>query len=170
MSFGRSPLNHLRSILAFALVLWCAGAGCVISSCAHAASMDAVPHPESSSGAANWGDVSASAGAHGCCHSRHHAIARGRHAALKPDDPFSLAHSSLPESPGSSGATSCCPLISGTFLSAARYGVDRETATVLSASPAAIIVASRAKFAAPPQPTHLPNQAQSHLFNCVFLI
>src|SRR6266436_7428015 len=70
--------KRFRLVLAFGLVLWCAG--CIFVSYASGAMSSA----DSSHSGKNWGSITASAGRHDCC--------KSRHASLKRDDRGALAH------------------------------------------------------------------------------
>src|SRR5438067_2005749 len=73
--------KKFRSVLAFGLVLWCAGAGCILISYAHGAAMS---RADSLHSGKNWGSITASAGSHDCC--------KARHSSSKRDDRGALAH------------------------------------------------------------------------------
>src|SRR5438105_2187784 len=116
--------KKFSSVLAFGLVLWCAGAGCVLMSYAPGAAMSSTDSAPTDF-RTNWGSIAASAGSHGCC--------KARHSSSKRNDLFGPAHTestaqfsagfeqiALPELPAPAGATSCCPLTSGSFVTASR--------------------------------------------------
>src|SRR5258708_17113389 len=68
---NRKIISRLRSALSVALVLWCAGAGCMIVNYAYGAAMTAVTTDRVSSGSTAWSETSGSMGAHNCCKARH---------------------------------------------------------------------------------------------------
>jgi len=162
--------KKLRAALAFSLVLWCAGAGCMLVSYAHGASMantDAASAPASGS---NWIGLSTSAGTHGCCKARHssqHAstIAH-RHASVATE----LEEAAPLGSSNPAEAMSCCPLTSGTLVVTTRQSVSDERASLATKSdaPALVLVHMDATPFAPP--LRLPNQNQTYLRCCSFLI
>ena len=163
--------KKLRAALAFTLVLWCAGTGCMLVSYAHGVSM---ANPETASAQASgstWTGLSAAAGTHACCKARHSS----EHvASTSSPRPASLAAGfeevALPESSNSSDAMSCCPLTSGAFLVTARQSDrdDRAAEAIKSDAPAFVL----AEVNATPRavPLRLPNQDQTYLRCCVFLI
>jgi hypothetical protein len=160
--------KKLQSALAFTLVLWCAGAGCALGTYAHGTMRDhGLPQAEAA-GMALTG-LSAAAGSHSCCKARHSsqhapAMAHGDASAAEPNEV------ALPESSSSSDATSCCPLTSGTFVVTARQSVrdDRASAALNRDAP---VLALGYAFATPRAlPLRLPNQNQTYLRGCVFLI
>ena len=162
--------KKLRTALAFTLVLWCAGAGCMLVSYAHSASMAnpeaALPQAHGSS----WAGLSASAGAHSCCKARYssqHAPAIAHsHASLAAE----LSEVALPESSNSSDAMSCCPLTSGTFVVTARRSASDDRASELIKSDAPAFVLADVRVTPRALPLRLPSQNQTYLRGCAFLI
>jgi hypothetical protein len=65
---------------------------------------------------------------------------------------------------------SCCPLTSGTFLVSARQGPRKVTSTVAADNAHPLTVANDFQAASRAYPLRLPDQAQTHLRCCVFLI
>ena len=164
-------IQRLRSALALALILWCAGAGCMIVSYVHGANMSAAGTARLDSGDAGWGHVSGSMGAHDGCKARH-ASKRGVASSITNQSSSfgSLANlEGLNEVPNSSNAMGCCPLTSGAFVVTGRQRISNEDRSV-SQGYAAISFVTR--FAATPLaiPVRLPNQSQTYLRGCIFLI
>jgi hypothetical protein len=162
-------LNKLRSAITFGLVLWCGGAGCMIVSYAHVAAMTANSRVSFVSTAG--GETSGSMGTHDCCKARHKSE---RRTASSMTDHASSSEAlanleGLAEVPNSSNAMSCCPLTSGTFVVNNRQRISNDD---LSVSLRAEAVPAITRFAAPPLavPLRLPNQNQTYLRGCVFLI
>jgi len=162
-------LGKFRSAITLGLVLWCAGAGCMIVSYAHSAAMNVNATARDSSGSTAWGETSGSMGAHKCCKARH-ASERGLASAKHVSSSDSFADlEELAEFPNSSSAMGCCPLTSGTFVVNSRQRVSNDDVSV---SPGAEAVSVITSFAATPLaiPLRLPDQNQTYLRGCVFLI
>ena len=162
-------LNRLRSGVTFGLVLWCGGAGCMLVSYAHVAAMSATARVSSVSTAG--GETSGSMGTHDCCRARHKSE---RRTASSMTDHASTSESlanleGLAEVPNSSNAMSCCPFTSGTFTVNGRQRISDDDASESSGAKAVSILTS---FAATPfaMLLRLPNQKQTYLRGCVFLI
>ncbi len=169
MRTNRNPIQQARWAIAVALVLWCAGAGCVLGTYAHAAMRD---HEllQAQAGGLSMTGLSASAGAHSCCKARHSSQHAPTIAHLHISSATELTEVALPESSNSSEAMSCCPLTSGTFLVTARQSVsdDHASAPLKSDAPALVLADTHATPRA--RPLRLPNQNQTYLRCCVFLI
>jgi hypothetical protein len=166
--------RKFRSILAFGLVLWCAGAGCILLSYAHGAAMSSIDSAPASSGT-NRDLIAAAAGSHGCCKA-HHSSAKHHHEAPGPvhisaASQFAAGFEqvALPESPAPAGATSCCPLTSGSFVTASRAQLNDSNhaliARIISLPPTLTN-----SGLAPDYSIRLPNLNQTYLRDCVFLI
>ena len=167
-------IGRLRSALASALMLWCAGVGCIASSYAHSAAMNSVTESKLSSSDNSWGGASGSMGTHSCCKAHHsserHSLRSTSDRASSSEPATDLETISLAEIPQSSDAMSCCPLTGGTFVVASRQRISNDDAsmpksidstTVLPGSP---VVSSRSYA------SDLPDRSQIHLRLCVFLI
>jgi len=154
-------LRKLRSVFTFVLMLWCAGAGCMMVSFAHGAAMNEAE--------AGFGHASGSMGAHDCCKARHatdrRVASQVAHRSLS-SEPFANLEK-LAEVPNSSNAISCCPLTSGSTVVTGRQRVSNDDASVSSNVEA--ISSVPAGFATSPV-VRLPNQKQTYLRGCVFLI
>src|SRR6266851_1670631 len=134
MRTNRKPIQKARWAIAVALMLWCAGAGCMLGTYAHASMRD---HdlPQAQAGGMAMTGLSAAAGTHSCCKARHSS----QHVASA-SSPLPVPRAAgfeevaLPESSNSSDAMSCCPLTSGMFLVTARQSVsdDRASAAIES--------------------------------------
>jgi hypothetical protein len=163
VKIGSKIVSRLRSTLATALIIWCAGAGCMMVSYARGEAMRAETSKTSSP--AGWGQASGSAGAHDCCKARH---ASERRAALSRQT-VTTNFEELGEVPNSSDTMSCCPLTSGTFVISSRQTVSNENALANhDAGVHPVVVNMPARFHA--RPLRLPNQDQTYLRDCVFLI
>jgi hypothetical protein len=163
--------KKLQSALAFTLVLWCAGAGCMLVSYAHSASM---ANPEAATAQANgpaWTGLSASAGTHSCCKARHssqHVASANSHRPAPLAAGFEEI--ALPESSNSSDAMSCCPLTSGAFVVSARQSVRDDRASQVNKGDAPALVLADVAATRRALPLRLPNQNQTYLRCCAFLI
>jgi hypothetical protein len=169
MRTNRKPIEKARWVIAVALILWCAGAGCMLTSYAHAAAMANGEMAQADDLA--WTGLSASAGTHSCCKARHssqHVASANSHRTAPLAAGFEEI--ALPESSNSSDAMSCCPLTSGTFVVTAPQSVqnDRASEAVNHVAPAPVL--SDLHSAQRALPLRLPNQNQTYLRCCAFLI
>lgn len=167
-------IARVRSALAFTLMLWCAGAGCIVASYAHGAVMSGRSASKVSSSGGGWGDVSGSIGTHNCCKASHSSKRRvaqpisDRASSSEPAVDFETI--SLAEVPQSSDAMSCCPLTGGTFVVASRQRNTNENASVSRDIDAISIVRSNPAAAPRSYAVHLRYQSPTHMRLCVFLI
>ena len=155
MTFG----GRATKTLAIALMLWCAGAGCVLVSYAQAAK---VSDDDNASAEREMGSSE-----HSACHAK-----QGRKPQQVSSAPSQLTQSvqqrNLPK-PGGSGAMSCCPLVSGSIATASRVQVDDAHESAPAADPNNLDDFS--KSSAPRTfPLRLPNQHHLYLRGCVFLL
>jgi hypothetical protein len=165
----RKTTSKLRSALATALIFWCAGAGCMMVSYARDTAMRGAV-ADSKSRNAGWGQASGSGGAHDCCKARHasqHRTASSNNHAPSSDQ--SRSQEELAESSTSSDAMSCCPLTSGTFVVSGRQSLSNENVLTPSGVGADRISISAAVDVLA-MPLRLPNQNETYLRGCVFLI
>jgi hypothetical protein len=164
-------LRNLRSAITLGLMLWCAGAGCMIVSATHGAAMRGAEATKSRSSVAGLGQVSGSAGPHDCCKARHaseHRIASSMTDQAKaPESLMNLEGAA--EFPNTSDAMSCCPLTSGTIVATGRQRVSHNDTSVSRGLDTATVVTSVASTQLAP-PLRLPNQNQTYLRGCAFLI
>jgi hypothetical protein len=155
--------SKLRLGLALVLIAWCAGTGCLLSSYARER-VSVRTEPSAGDSQSGWGGLSASAGEGSSCHARHQARQIARSSTRDTGgDP------TLSEAPGSSESSSCCPLMSASFVSATRADTqDEKVASArVSLPPAAHSSLSPAPLA---PPLRLPHDEQTYLRVCVFLI
>ena len=169
MKLHRSSIKRMRSVLAVALMLWSAGAGCVIVSYAHAAEMNGGDLAKSAK--PNFSGASASVMAHACCKARHSSKRNtgARHPTSHSERFTGFQQVSLPEAPSPSGAMSCCPLTSGSFVVASR-SQSKVDASALTQKDSLSLAIRDAPTAPQAGPLRLPNQEQTYLRCCVFLI
>ena len=155
--------------MAFALIFWCAGAGCMIVSYARA-SMTESSDPSDSAGQMMAGMSSAMDG-HACCKAKHRSAERPHSRAAVPPNPDLLTSSllTLPSAPTQSGAMDCCPLTSGSIVVGSRSQSNNHAAVLHELSSSSLLPVS----SNPPPlavPLRLPNRAHSYLLDCAFLI
>jgi hypothetical protein len=161
-------LGKLRSLLTLALVLWCAGAGCMIVSYAHAARMNG---SYASARSVVRGPAPGSMETHHCCKSRRaleRHVSPWQTAQALPSEFF--VNLELAESPNSSSVMSCCPLTSGSIVANGNSRISNDDASELLDVDAAS--SAQNGFATTPQASslRLPNQSHTYLRGCVFLI
>ena len=159
-------LIERRWAMAITLMLWCAGAGCALGTYAHAAMRDS----QAEAGGMAMTGLSAGAGAHSCCKARHSSQHAPTIAHRNASVAAEFEEVALPESSSPSDAASCCPLTSGTFVVTARQSVsdDRASEAIKSDAPALVLADVHATPRA--LPLRLPNQNQTYLRGCAFLI
>jgi hypothetical protein len=152
--FGR----NLTKALGIALMLWCAGTGCILVTSARATTgLEALSTSE----------VEASGGSHSSCHgSTRPAKARKAHSN---SGPAGVKRLSLPAMPSPLGAMSCCPLTSGSIATASRVQANYDL-TAVSHDDLSYLPFATQRSAPLAIPLRLPNQDQTYLRCCVFLI
>jgi hypothetical protein len=171
MKTGAKARLRVRSTLASALMLWCAGAGCMLVSYAHGAAMSGANLADSHSNKRKLTDVSASIGAHACCKTRHSSSRRTvGQTELHLQSSRSFQQVALAEVPDSSGATSCCPLTSGSFVVTSRTQLNDDSASRADQSGSFSLTLTDSQSALRFYPLRLPDQNQTYLRGCVFLI
>lgn len=161
---------RIRSMMALALMVWCAGAGCMLVSYARAEMTDAAassyPADQMMAGA------SSSMGAHGCCKAKHRSgsISQTQSAStaslIDPEQSLLIA----PSTPTQSDAMNCCPLTSGSMVVTSRSRSGDDNNSVSPQADPLVLNPSSAGSAPPAYPLRLPNQSQIYLHVCVFLI
>jgi len=169
MNPGVKAISRFRSTIAFALALWCVGAGCMLASYAHVAAMSGANLADRHSNKSKLSDWSASAGAHACCKAR---ISSSRRTASQRESNLqrSLQQVALPDVPDSSGATSCCPLTSGSFVATSRSQLSDDNASQVDQRGSFSLTLTNAQPTHRFDPLRLPDQNQTYLRGCVFLI
>jgi len=153
--------GKLLKALAIALVLWCAGAGCMMVSYAKGAmsEMDSSVASE----APAMAHMSGAMDDHACCKAKRKGAKRSAAAART-----NLAELTIPE-PVQNNIMSCCPLTSGSIVVASR-STSNDEAPALSQTRSSdfnLLLSERKPLVIP---LRLPNQAESYLLGCAFLI
>lgn len=171
MNPGVKAISRFRSTVAFALTLWCAGAGCMLASYAHVAAMSGANLADRHSNKSKLSDVSAAAGAHACCKARHSSSRRtASHRESNLQSSRSLQQVALPDVPDSSGATSCCPLTSGSFVANSRSQLSDDNASQADQRGSSSLTLTNVQPTDRFDPLRLPDQNQTYLHGCVFII
>lgn len=155
-------ISRLHSALAFGLMLWCAGTGCL----AHGMAMGSAPGSKPAKTNFNQSEMAMSG--HACCKARHRSLQNG--PAAKSNSDADAQTIVLPEEFPSDGANSCCPLTSGSFVTASRSQTNDN-----NSSAATRIDLPEQSFAVQfpvnrATPRRLPNHEQTYLTCCAFLI
>src|SRR5438552_3229045 len=116
MPTNRKPIEKARWVIAVALMLWCAGAGCMLVTYAHGAAM-ATPEPATAqAGSSTWIGLSTSAGPHGCCKARHSSQPASTIAHRHVSVATELEEAAPLGSSNPAEAMSCCPLTCGNLV------------------------------------------------------
>lgn len=171
MYLGPKTISKLRSALAFALMLWCAGAGCMIVSYARANATSSADLSASQSRGQAFGEAPSSMGSHACCKARHSSSRRHAGSTTSRNESRrGLQQVALLGEPVSSVATSCCPLTSGSFVTQSRSQSDDDKVLALNHndSPSFALTNSQTPFRA--IPPRLLSQQRAYLTGCAFLI
>ena len=143
--------------LAIALMLWCAGTGCLLV--CYAGESTSLAAETTSSASESMSGMPA-------CHAQRQKNKQG--AKSETPAPDRAGRFNAP-APSQSGAMSCCPLTSG-LIAAASRGQSNDAAPAISNTSTQLpnLVRSTNKPAA--IPLRLPNRAHSYLLDCAFLI
>jgi hypothetical protein len=164
-------LRKLRSAVALTLVLWCAGAGCMIVSYAHNTARSGANAARSIG--AGLGQASGSMDAHGCCRARHASERRVPSlmaGQTLSSDPFAnLTLTELTQLP-ISDVLSCCPLTSGSIVVTDRQRTSNDHDSVASGVNSVSSFEKVVSTTPSANSLRLPNQSHTYLQGCVFLI
>jgi hypothetical protein len=158
---GYISISGLRSTVAFLLVLWCAGTGCL----AHGMAAGGAA-PLKSNQSTSKTEMAMSG--HACCKARHRALENKSPAGSQPVDDATIV--TLPENSTPDGANSCCPLTSGSFVIASRSQTNDDHSPALNARVLNEHSLAEPCFVERVIPLHLPNHEHTYLTCCVFLI
>ena len=167
MNCHHGLMRIMRTVIALSLVLWCAGAGCMLVSYAHGVAMNA---EEMSAHHSMMPSVSDSSHMnHDCCKARHSSSNRVA-GSTETRSAFPDEQLALPINPTPSDAMSCCPLTSGSFVLASRTRTNDTNDSRLIKSDELHLSLTEFKAAPLDPPLRLPTQNQTYLRCCVFLI
>ena len=155
---------RFRSLLAVALMLWCAGTGCMLVSYARAMSEKPSAGP-----ADQTAGSSMSMDAHACCKAKHRSAKTAAKAAKVTAGSNEFEVLTFPVTPTQSGVMSCCPLTSGSIVVGSR-SQSNDRATVLQNVDASPLLISKSDHSPLAIPLRLPSRADSYLLDCAFLI
>jgi len=160
VKFRFISISSFRSALAFGLVLWCAGTGCL----AHGMAMGGVGLKANSK--AEKSDVAMNG--HACCKARHRALRNQPISKLNSDDIAGIV--TLPEESSPDGVNSCCPLTSGSFVIASRNQTNDSDNAVPTETGLGEPSVEAKLPAHCPIPLRLSNHERTYLTCCAFLI
>jgi hypothetical protein len=158
--------SRSRAIIAFALVAWCAGTGCMIVGYARAAAAESRLAAELV-GHATGGSMSTDA--HACCKAKRPSEARRVRTEARPAETPELNLLTTPSAPTQTGVMNCCPLTSGTIVATSRSQSNDE-AVILHQPNSATLLSIKSDPAPLAVPLRLPDRAHSYLLDCAFLI
>ena len=163
VSIRRKLNSRIRPVMAIALMLWCAGTGCVLVRSAQATNLDA----SDSALADSMSAAEMGASQHASCHAKQ-AQKAGKASRSRPQLTKAVEQRNTPK-PGRSDAMSCCPLVNGLFLTSSRSQTQDDAGLVaINDSPSLALMNS--SLAPLDVPLRLPNQHHLYLSGCAFLI
>ena len=148
--------------LAITLMLWCAGAGCVLVRSAQGADVSAGDSALTHS--TNTGEMGAAK--HAACHAKQAQKAgksRSRAQVTK-----AVEQRNFPR-PGRSDAMSCCPLVNGLFATSSRIQTQ-DDASVIATNNSTSFALANSSPASLDVPLRLPDKHHLYLRGCAFLI
>jgi len=157
VSCGAKPIKAL----AIALMLWCAGAGCILVRSTQGAEVGAGDSALAES--MNAGEMDASK--HAACHAKQ---GRRKEATSRPQLTKAFEQRNFPR-PGRSDAMSCCPLVNGLFVTSSR-GQTQDDAGIIASNESPVLALTNSSPAPLVVPLRLPNQHHLYLRGCAFLI
>lgn len=151
----------LFKALAITLMLWCAGAGCILVRSAQARDVGAGESAAADS--MNAGEMGASQ--HGACHAKQ---AIGKASRPRPQLTKAFEQPNTPR-PGRSDAMSCCPLVNGLFVTSSR-AQTHDDAAIIPINDSTSVAFTNSSPAPLDVPLRLPDQHHLYLRGCAFLI
>ncbi|MFY9621923.1 MAG: hypothetical protein WAQ99_19070 [Pyrinomonadaceae bacterium] len=163
MNTRRNFISRTRTVIAVALMLWCAGAGCVLVRSAQATHAGAADSAAADS--MNPGEMGASQ--HAACHAKQ-AQKAGKASRSRPQLTKAIEQRNTPR-PGQSDAMSCCPLVNGLFVTSSR-GQTHDDASIIAINDSTLLALTNSSAAPLVVPLRLPNQHHLYLRGCAFLI
>lgn len=149
--------------LAIALMLWCAGTGCVLVRSAQATDIGAGDSALADS--MNAGEMGTPQ--HAACHAKQ-AQKTAKASRSRPQLTKAFQQRNTP-SPGRSDAMSCCPLVNGLFVTSSR-GHSHDDASIVAINDSTLLARTNLSPAPLVVPLRLPNQHHLYLRGCAFLI
>jgi hypothetical protein len=149
--------------LAITLMLWCAGAGCVLVRSTQGADVSAGDSALADS--MNPGEMGAAN--HVACHAKQVQKA-GKAFRSRSQLTKAVEQRNFP-TPGRSDAMSCCPLVNGLFVTSSR-GHTQDDASIIAINDSISFALSNLSAAPLDIPLRLPNQHHLYLRGCAFLI
>ncbi|MGQ0760815.1 MAG: hypothetical protein ACT4OT_02175 [Acidobacteriota bacterium] len=147
--------------IAVALMLWCAGAGCVLVRSAQATDVGA--RASALADSMNAGEMGASK--HAACHAKQ---AIGKASRSRPQLTKAVEQRNT-QRPGRSDAMSCCPIVNGLFVTSSR-GQIQDDAGIIAINDSSSLALTNSSRAPLDVPLRLPNQHHLYLRGCAFLI
>lgn len=162
MNASLKRLLTLRSVIAMALMFWCAGTGCMMVSYARA-TMNNIDASEQS---AEQSMAMSSMDAHACCKAKHKSPTKVH--SQKRSVAIDLKEFTLPAS-DPSDVMSCCPLTSGSIVVGSRSQTNDHASDLAQTDSDSLKLASSNQTPVA-IPLRLPNRARSYLLDCAFLI
>ena len=163
MSTPRKFTSRIRPVIAVALMLWCAGTGCVLVRSAQATGVGAGDSALADS--MNAGEMGASQ--HAACHAKQ--AQKGAKASRSRPKLTKAFEQGNTQRPGRSDAMSCCPLVNGLFVTSSR-NQSKDDAGIIAINDSALLALTNSSRAPLVVPLRLPNQHHLYLRGCAFLI
>lgn len=154
--------SRIWPVMAVALMLWCAGTGCVLVRSAQATNLSAGDSALTDS--VNAGEMGASQ--HAACHAKQ---AQKTRKASRSRPQLTRAVERNTPRPGQSDAMSCCPLANGLFVTSSR-GQMQHDAGIIAINDSTSLALTNSSSAPLDVPLRLPNQHHLYLRGCAFLI
>ena len=163
MSTSRKFTSRIRPVIAVALMLWCAGTGCVLVRSAQATDIGA--GDSALADAMNAGEMGASQ--HAACHAKQaQKSAKASRSRSQLTKAFEQRNS---QRPGRSDAMSCCPLVNGLFVTSSRAHTH-DDGGIIAISDSTLLALTNSSPAPLVVPLRLPDQHHLYLRGCAFLI
>ena len=154
---------RLFKALAITLMLWCAGAGCILVRSAQGA--DAGAGDSAAADSMSHGEMSASQ--HAACHAKQGRRAQ-KEASSRPQLTKAFEQRNTPR-PGRPDAMSCCPLVNGLFVTSSR-SQTHDDVRVIATNDSTSFALANLSLAPPDVPLRLPDKHHLYLRGCAFLI
>ena len=151
---------RVRSVIALALMLWCAGTGCMVVSYAQSLRVETTPDSAAA-------EQSGAMDAHACCKARRQSAGHKKAArTMAAPDMNQLTE----PAPDPISAMSCCPLTNGLIVTQSRSQSKSDETSAPEVNHAQLLTATDAAPVFYARPLRLLNQERSYLIGCAFLI